>query len=193
MPLHLRRYDEPGHVHFWTLSCYPRLTFFWYDPVKMAVAQTLDTWRKQFRICLIGYVIMPEHLHILFYPHARGSDDPTPVSRLLHSFKRDLDRKCKEPMRYYWRQHGQLWSKPLTAWARGELGRRVIMHKRGHDFNVDRYDTMKEKLDYCHKNPITRGLVERPEDWEWSSFRYYEFDDPRPLRMDWDGQWPIIW
>jgi hypothetical protein len=30
-----------------------------------------------------------------------------------------------------------------------------------------------EKLRYIHRNPIVRGLVERPEDWLWSSFRHY--------------------
>ena len=30
-----------------------------------------------------------------------------------------------------------------------------------------------EKLRYIHRNPVTRGLVERPGDWLWSSFRHY--------------------
>jgi len=30
-----------------------------------------------------------------------------------------------------------------------------------------------ENLRYIHRNPVTRGLVARPEDWEWSSFRHY--------------------
>jgi hypothetical protein len=30
-----------------------------------------------------------------------------------------------------------------------------------------------EKLRYLHRNPVTRGLVSRPEDWEWSSFRHW--------------------
>ncbi len=31
----------------------------------------------------------------------------------------------------------------------------------------------REKLDYIHNNPVRRGLVARPEDWPWSSFRHY--------------------
>jgi putative transposase len=30
-----------------------------------------------------------------------------------------------------------------------------------------------EKLKYIHRNPVTRGLVEKPEDWAWSSYRHY--------------------
>ncbi len=31
-----------------------------------------------------------------------------------------------------------------------------------------------EKLRYIHRNPVVRGLCERPEDWQWSSFVHYE-------------------
>ena len=54
-------------------------------------------------------------------------------------------------------------------------------------------DTLIEKLNYCHKNPITRRLVERPEDWHWSSYRYYELKDSSVLPMDWNGSMPIMW
>ena len=30
-----------------------------------------------------------------------------------------------------------------------------------------------EKLRYMHRNPVVRGLVAKPEDWRWSSFRHY--------------------
>jgi putative transposase len=30
-----------------------------------------------------------------------------------------------------------------------------------------------EKLKYLHRNPVRRGLVQNPEDWEWGSYRNY--------------------
>jgi len=30
-----------------------------------------------------------------------------------------------------------------------------------------------EKLRYMHRNPVKRGLVDKPEDWPWGSFRRY--------------------
>jgi putative transposase len=38
-----------------------------------------------------------------------------------------------------------------------------------------------EKLKYMHRNPVTRGLVEKPEDWRWSSFGHYMLDEPTPV------------
>ena len=31
----------------------------------------------------------------------------------------------------------------------------------------------REKLRYMHRNPVVRGLVEKPVEWPWSNFRYY--------------------
>jgi putative transposase len=40
------------------------------------------------------------------------------------------------------------------------------------------------KLHYIHRNPVRRGLVERPEDWEWSSFRHYATGDEGVVEIE---------
>jgi putative transposase len=45
---------------------------------------------------------------------------------------------------------------------------------RYYDFNVRTDAKRFEKLNYMHWNPMKRGLVERPEDWRWSSYQYYQ-------------------
>ncbi len=193
MPSHLRRYDEPGYIHFWTISCYRRLGFFHSDDMKQIVIDGLRLLQLKFKVCLVGYVVMPEHVHVLLYPHGRGCAEPVGTSQLLNAFKQHVGYHGKACLRQYWRRHGRLSSGPLTQWARGQFGKQAIWTTRGYDFNIDRHKTLLEKLDYCHKNPVTRGLVDHPEDWRWSSYRFYELDDRTVLPMDWDGRWPIIW
>ncbi len=193
MPSNLRRYDEPGHVHFWTITCYRRLGFFHLDGMKRIVIDGLALLQRKFDICLIAYVVMPEHVHVPLYPHPRKSDKPTPISRLLLAFKRYVGFYGKEKLRDYWRANRRLWSEPLNDWTQGRFDRQTIWSPRGYDFNVDRQETLLQKIDYCHKNPITRGLADSPEQWRWSSYRYFELDDRSVLPMDWDGQWPIVW
>ncbi|MCH7719767.1 MAG: hypothetical protein IH988_02085 [Planctomycetes bacterium] len=193
MPSHLRRYDEPGHVHFWTISCYRRLGFFHRDGLKQIVADGLGLLQRRFGICIVGYVVMPEHVLVLIYPHARGNEEPIGVSKLLNAFKQHVGFYGKKRLREQWAGRGRLWSDPLNRWALGQLGEQSIWNTRGYDFNVNRQETLLEKLDYCHTNPITRGLVDRPEDWPWSSYRFYEMDDRSVLVMDWDGRRPIVW
>jgi putative transposase len=50
---------------------------------------------------------------------------------------------------------------------------RPFWEPRYYDFNVWTAKKQIEKLKYLHRNPVTRGLVAKPEDWEWSSFRHY--------------------
>jgi putative transposase len=45
--------------------------------------------------------------------------------------------------------------------------------RRYYDFNVYTAARTIEKLKYMHRNPVRRGLVDKPEDWPWSSFRHY--------------------
>ena len=45
--------------------------------------------------------------------------------------------------------------------------------KRYYDFNIRNYPQFVEKLRYIHRNPVKQGLCERPEEWEWSSFRHH--------------------
>jgi putative transposase len=50
---------------------------------------------------------------------------------------------------------------------------RLFWLARYYDFNVFTYKKQIEKLKYLHRNPVARGLVDRPEDWRWSSFRHH--------------------
>ena len=180
-------------MHFWTISCVRRLTFFHDEGMRRVVIEALRMLQQRFGICLIGYVVMPEHVHVLLFPHARGEDTPLPISRLLHRFKQHVGFYGKQRLRQIWREHGRLWSEPLNEWATGPRDEQTVWTTRGYDFNITEHKALLTKLDYCHKNPVTRVLAERPEDWPWSSYRFYEFGDSSLLAMDWDGAWPIVW
>jgi putative transposase len=54
---------------------------------------------------------------------------------------------------------------------------------RYYDFNVFTQAKRIEKLRYIHRNPVHRGLVEKPEDYPWSSFRTYALHEPGPVTI----------
>jgi putative transposase len=97
--------------------------------------------RKRYVFFVYGYVIMPEHVHLLVSEPKRAKLD-----RAIQALKTSVAKQCDE--------------KPF--WL-----------PRYYDFNVHSELKRKEKLRYLHRNPVTRGLVYGPEDWEWSSFRHY--------------------
>ena len=136
---------------------------------------------------------MPEHVHVLVYPHRRGSDDAIPIGVVLQTFKEHVGRQGKRRLRDIWRRRKRLWSEPLNRWALGSFEKQDVMNTRGYDRNIFTESELREKLHYCHTNPVTRGLVGDPAEWRWGSYRYYECGDKSVVSVDWDGGWPIVW
>jgi putative transposase len=103
--------------------------------------RTLEQTRRRDVFHVFGYVIMPEHVHLLVTEPGRGALDRA-IQALKTSVSKQSDQRPFWMVRYY-------------------------------DFNVHSEEKHVEKLKYMHRNPVTRGLVTRPEDWKWSSFRHY--------------------
>ena len=57
-----------------------------------------------------------------------------------------------------------------------------VWEPRYHDFNVFTETKRIEKLRYMHRNPVKAGLVDQPENWQWSSFRAYK-REPHPVQI----------
>ncbi|MGA9423790.1 MAG: transposase, partial [Terracidiphilus sp.] len=64
---------------------------------------------------------------------------------------------------------------------------RPFWQARYYDFNVHNDEKRIEKLRYMHRNPVVRGLVSKPEDWAWSSFR--QFDSGYEGTVEVESQW----
>ena len=62
-------------------------------------------------------------------------------------------------------------------WPSSAPGARHFWQPRFYDFNVFTRHKFTQKLRYIHRNPVTRGLVESPEQWRWSSYRFYAYGE----------------
>ena len=59
-----------------------------------------------------------------------------------------------------------------------------VWQRRYYPFGVYSEKKRLEKLNYMHLNPVKQGLVGSPDEWPWSSFRFYYLNDSSVLRMD---------
>jgi REP element-mobilizing transposase RayT len=59
-----------------------------------------------------------------------------------------------------------------------------VWQRRFYPFNVYSEKKRLEKLNYMHNNPVKRKLVSSPDQWPWSSFRFYYLSDSSVLSMD---------
>jgi putative transposase len=144
MPKGLVRYHQSGQFHFLTFSCYKRLPLLGSAAAYSTFEQELERVRQSYGFVVAGYVLMPEHVHLL-------TNEPpfSTLSVVLQVLKQQTSKKLKQ------------------------TSQRQFWQSRYYDFNVYTAAKTVEKLKYMHRNPVRRGLVEKPEDWPWSSFRHY--------------------
>jgi putative transposase len=117
--------------------------------------------RERYGFALVGYVVMPEHVHLLMGEPVRGT--PSTVIQVL---------KQRVPRRLRGRRGCSL-EQLVLSFESDEIPLRRFWQRRFFDFNVWSLKKRIEKLDYMDLNPFKRKLVERPKDWPWSSFSFY--------------------
>src|SRR5271166_5421663 len=143
MPWGLKRYQQARDLHFITFSCYRRQPLLASAQAKQLVERALERARQGYGFYVTGYVIMPEHVHLLVSEPERST-----LARAVQAMKQSVARKLIGQRKHFWQA-------------------------RYYDFNVCTKRKRVEKLRYMHRNPVKRGLVGKPEDWPWSSFRHY--------------------
>ena len=156
MPKGLTRRYGQDHLHFVTFSCYQRLPLLDSAGSRNIFVQILGEVRDRHGFALAGYVVMPEHIHLLISEPVKGT--PSTVLQVLKQRVSRLNR-ADHCLTQFWQP-------------------------RFYDFNVWSQKKKVEKLQYMHMNPVKRGLVSHPKDWPWSSFACYASRDAGLIRID---------
>jgi len=158
MPWGLKRFQETCQIHFLTFSCYHRRPRFTNAGACGMFVSALERVRENYSLCVYGYVVMPEHVHILVNEPEKGT-----LAQAMQSLKQGVARRLAlRAAESFWQA-------------------------RYYDFNVWSEKKFVEKLRYIHRNPVKRGLVARPEEWRWSSFRHYAVGEAGVVEIE--SQW----
>ena len=162
----LERIYGHRHLHFITCSCYRRRPLLRTARKRDVFLKILEETRARNQFLLIGYVVMPEHIHLLISEPKRGT--PSTVMQVL---KQRVARALLARRR-------KRISNQLKLWVEGTgVGTRSFWQRRFYDFNVWSKKKRIEKLNYMHKNPVKRSLVADPKLWEWSGYRFYQYGE----------------
>jgi putative transposase len=118
--------------------------------------EILETVRRGLDILLLGYVIMPDHCHLLFKARRES------VSHVMHQWK----FKSGYAVQRFRNHSGTFWQ------------------ARFFDFICRRVRDVSDKLYYIHQNPVAQNLVPHPEEWKWSSAAFYLNQGQPPIQPD---------
>ena len=143
MPSGLKRFQQAGSLHFVTFSCFHRLPLLEVPEAAETVEAVLEATRARHRARVYAYVLMPEHVHLLI-----NEPESIRLAQFLKATKQAASRKLRGPHEKFWQD-------------------------RYYDSNINGEKARSEVIRYINRNPVVRGLVEKPQDWAWSSFRHY--------------------
>lgn len=157
----LRHYDDLGTARFVTFGCY-RMGQFLIDPLPCELlVKYIGEARSKHGFKLMAYVFMPEHVHLVLLP-----PDDMKLGPMIGEIKSKMAREY------------------FATTMPDIKGKRVFWQKRCYDRNCRSQESIKEKIAYCHNNPVKRGLVKDPREYRWSSYNWYQGKRDVPLEMD---------
>ncbi|WP_156131482.1 REP-associated tyrosine transposase [Pedobacter kyungheensis] len=149
---------------FVTTSCYKHIRLLESDLCKLIVANSLNFVALKYKISILGYVIMPNHFHILLYFNKENK---------LSNTMRDLKKFCAFEIR----KHLEVNGSPLLNWIRIANEKQVfkVWDDRFDDVWIGSKELLEIKLEYIHQNPLQShwNLCNYPEDYKYSSAAFY--------------------
>ena len=172
-------YISPNHpAYYLTSVTKDRLPAFRLGALKTVTCSALNEARASGGFLILAYVIMPDHLHII-------SDGEKKAAIVLRFINGLVSRRMID----YLKHEGHRTSLEKLRHA---------SYRRGHEYSLwDHHPNVRlltsesmfmQRVHYTHQNPVRLGLVERADEYEYSSMRIWNRAplENEPLMVDVD-------
>ena len=153
----IRRYIVPNHCYFVTTTTANRRPVFGSRQLAQILVATLGFYRQAMGFSIYGYVIMPDHLHLLITPR-----EGTTISQIMRNFKSHTSKQIRE--------------------ACGKRG--AVWQRRFYDRVIRTRQDFLAAMTYIHGNPVGAGFVKSAGEYEFSSYHTYHSGGAVLLEMD---------
>lgn len=175
-PITMFKVSRSTPAYYLTSVTHRRLPIFRTDKIKQIVCEAFDEARNSAGIQIFAYVIMPDHTHIITDSRRKINDvlrflNGISAKRLLDHLKANDHQSSLQKLRIQEREYKHRYS--------------VYQH-HSNAFEVYGEETLLQKVNYIHFNPVRAGLVEHPNDYRFSSSRQWNEKalETEPLRTD---------
>ncbi|HBY96835.1 MAG: transposase [Ardenticatenaceae bacterium] len=170
---------DPNHLYFVTTAAVRHRHLFQRDLIKRLIVDSLDCMRLHGRLKLYAFVIMPNHIHIVIQCRAEN-----PLCDVVRDLKKHTVDRI---VRYYRAEGNQAVLDFLASAVMPSDKQRYKVWEEGYDArDIFSPDFLRQKMTYLHNNPCQPhwNLVERPEEFIWSSARFYLLEEPAIVPLD---------
>jgi putative transposase len=131
VPKNLKRFYGVDNLHFITFSCFRRLKLLNSSSRRDLFMRSLEMIRKKYRLIMLGFVVMPEHVHLLL-----TEPEIAHLSMVMKSLKQSVARKVMSARK---KSGARLFADEFP---------KAFWQPRFYDFNVFTEKKRIEKLRY---------------------------------------------
>ena len=173
----------PNLFHYLTVVTHNRFPVFLSDKACQLLVDAILRAKEKYPFKLVGYVIMPDHLHLLINPFDQN------ISAVMKQIKGAAAHEILEWMRS--RETEPSLAKLKLNSPQKRAHQYALWLKEFFPVELWSLKFIQQKLQYIHNNPVRAGLCAHPADWKWSSYRAYFPHEPGsvPLDIDWQAYW----
>jgi len=159
-----KSHTSENKIYFWTATIHKWYNLLEPDNRKGIIINSLKTLSDKELITVYAFVIMPNHIHLIWQLNAKNGKESVKGSFMkftAHEFKSHL-KFTDELEKYKVAAH----NKAYEFWQRDSLG-----------IEIWNREVARQKLDYIHRNPVsTKWLLAKDDiSYYYSSAKYYEF------------------
>ncbi len=165
----IKHVHAPGDFHEFTFSCYHQKNLLVDDTVRVLLSRSIDRAGDRFQFCLVAFVFMPNHVHLLTFTAEQAPN----IDGYLSAIKQPFSSRIKK----HWQRTNSALVNELTIRERpNKTTFRFWQEGPGYDRNLNQPVAIVGAIDYFHLNPVRKSYCEKAVDWRWSSDKY--FSDP---------------
>ena len=176
----LKTINIENHAYFVTSKVYRNINLFIYEEFCNILIDNLNFYRNKFKVKILGYVIMLDHLHTIIWPQGKDS-----ISDIMRDFKKQTAKEIikiireggiRNPAKTIGRIANPTFSEILeTFTVNTQKQTYKLWQSRNWIENIYSVKFLKQKLNYIHLNPVRAKLVKNAADYKYSSYRNYYF------------------
>ena len=159
-------------LYFTTSTIVDWIDVFTRPQYKQIIIESLSYCQEEKGLDIYAWVLMTNHLHMV----TGIRDDEQTISDILRDFKKYTSKKIIASIE----ENPEESRKVLMLdrfWFVGNNDKKIKNFKFWQDGNyieqIYSYEFLKQKVNYIHMNPVRQEIVERPEDYLYSSARDY--------------------
>jgi len=175
-------YERFGNVFFITSTIVGFIKLFEKKYLCDIIIENLRFYQNRGDFIIPAYVIMPNHIHLVL-----KTADQNSISKIMANFKRITSRQIADLLK---KSGEYVTLKSLSQAASHESEPSKIWKPRFDSLVITKMDTLCQKIDYIHYNPVKKCLAANPEEWPYSSARNYA--GLENVLLDVDTNWDCL-